>query len=215
MRLCWALAGLLVAGCEKPAITGCERFIKDGLPANSRYTRILVREQSEKLAWARFKRLSPFTSNALSGLDWHLRKVSITYETSSSYEGPTRKIQLCAFAVRSDTDPDRSDVDLDVAAAKIVRNNLSSRGSDLPADIAAGGDTDPDQSDVKQEIAAAKALFDNIDSHGRDIPAAIANQSDLVIDRHGFIVRARHRKPAPPVQKPPPVEKPEFDCCVV
>ena len=141
MRLCWALAGLLVAGCEKPAITGCEGFIKDGLPSSARYTRISVREQSEKLAWARFKRLSPYTSNALSGLDWHLRKVIVTYETNSPYEGPTRNVQMCAFAVRGDTDPDRSDVNLDIAAAKILRNNPHSLERSFQEAIAR--DSDP------------------------------------------------------------------------
>lgn len=106
---------MLLCGCDKPAVSGCEDFIVSQLKAPSTYKRIDVSESDDPTPYAEMVRLGMIDTSAalrrfVPNMDIKLNepdtlhKVLVTYEANNSFNAPLRGAAVCAFPTQGTKD---------------------------------------------------------------------------------------------------------------
>lgn len=122
------MMALMLAGCGKPEVEGCEKFLKEGLKSPSSYKRVSVDAFDRPLSLSNFQnetgqRVSQFDRPLLmNNSNAKMRQVIIAYDADNSFGTAIRGTQVCAFKVFTDKSLDADKVEAAATKASMDRS---------------------------------------------------------------------------------------------
>lgn len=99
-------AALMLTGCNRPEVTACENFVRDGLRSPSSYRRIGIETSDQAMSLSEFRNitgdkpggvLEVMTDNAHKH---GIRTVSLEYDAQNGFGATLRETRQCYFRMR-------------------------------------------------------------------------------------------------------------------